>query len=58
VVSVVDAESLVFSAYEYSADDIASNEKKQEAVVEAGMVVSVEDRQQNQSCRTGDGEDD
>lgn len=56
--AVVDAEALVLGAQEHGGQDVAGDEQQQEPVVQVGVVVRVEDRQEDQARRPGDGADD
>ena len=49
VVAIVDPQALILGAEEDCTDDVASNEEKQEAVVQVRMVVRVKDAQQDQA---------
>ena len=54
----MDAQALVFGADEDGRDDVAGYEKEEEAVVEMGVMKSVEDGEEDQSRCASYGEDD
>ena len=54
----MDAESLVFGADEDSTNDVAGDEKKEETVMEFGVVDGVEDGKEDEPAGAGYGEED
>ena len=58
VLAEVHAQALVLGADEDGADDVAGHEEEEEAVVQAGVVERVEDREEDEAAGSGDGEDD
>lgn len=55
---IMDSQALVLGADEDGANDISGNEEQEEAVVQMGVAQGVEDGQQDQTGRAGDGEQD
>lgn len=57
MVTVVDAETLIFSAEEDCRNDVAADEDEEADVVDGWVVVGIEYGEANQTCSTGDGEE-
>lgn len=55
VLTVMDAQALVFPADEDCTDDVASNKDTQENVVQRVVVFAVEDGEKNKTSRSDDG---
>ena len=55
---IMNPQALVLGADEDGANDISRDEEQEEAVVQIGMAQGVEDGQQDQTGRAGDGEQD
>ena len=49
---------MVFGAEEYGGRDVAAEEEKQTAVVDFVVMVGIEDRQEDETAGTADGEED
>lgn len=58
VLPIVDPQSLVLGADQDRAEDVAGDEEEQEAIVHVGVAVRIEDGEEDQADRPGDGEED